>query len=122
MARKASNGSDQLTEDQLHNWKLLEDFPRRLQEEVCGQEVKLSSFSEMQHLCDPDLLAGLLRELNAQALPIFGDARVRAQVEDLIANDGTPTSGRSPEFLAMANAICQTTPVASAVNRIAAPV
>ena len=140
MARKASNGSANLTEDQLHNWKLLEDFRRRMQrlyaaraatdptlerkltpgpylcmvlfallnpaikttralcgasrfkrmqEEVCGQEVKLSSFSEMQHLCDPDLLAGLLRELSAQALPIFGEERVRAQVQDLIANDGT---------------------------------
>ena len=62
---------------------------KRMQEEVCGQEVKLSSFSEMQHLCDPDLLAGLLRELSAQALPIFGEERVRAQVQDLIANDGT---------------------------------
>ena len=140
MARKASNGSAKLTEDQLHNWKLLEEFQRRLQrllggraatdptfernlapgpylsmvlfamlnpaiktaralcgasrfermqEEVCGREVKLSSFSEMQHLCDPELLAGLLRELSAEALPIFGDDRVRAQVKDLIANDGT---------------------------------
>ena len=140
MARKASNDSAKLTEDQLHNWKLLEEFQRRvqrllaaraatdptsernlapgpylcmvlfamlnpaiktaralcgasrfqrMQDEVCGREVKLSSFSEMQHLCDPDLLAGLLRELSAEALPIFGDERVRAQVEDLIANDGT---------------------------------
>lgn len=141
MASKASNDSAALTEEQLHNWKLLEEFQRRLrpllarrastdpalarlltpgsylsmilfallnpaiktaralcgasrfrrmQREVCGgREVPLSSFSEMQHLCDPDLLAGLLRELSGQALPIFGDARVRAQVEDLIANDGT---------------------------------
>jgi Transposase DDE domain len=141
VAHKASNGSVALTEEQLHNWKLLEDFQRRLepllasrastdpalerllrpgpylsmvlfallnpaiktaralcgasrfqrmQREVCGgQEVKLSSFSEMQHLCDPDLLAGLLRELSGLALPVFGDVRVRAQVQDLIANDGT---------------------------------
>jgi hypothetical protein len=138
--RKTSNGSAKLTEEQLHNWKLLEDFQQRLQrllagraatdptferklapgpylclvlfamlnpaiktaralcgasrfqrmqDEVGSQEVKLTSFSEMQHLCDPDLLAGLLRELSAEALPIFGDERVRAQVQDLIANDGT---------------------------------
>jgi hypothetical protein len=140
VARTASNSSVVLTEDQLQNWKLLEEFQQRLepvlapnaatdpiferklspnpylslvlfallnpaiktaralcaasqfqrmQDEVCGQPVKLSSFSEMQHLCDPDLLAGLLRELSTEALPVFGDERVRAQVQDLIANDGT---------------------------------
>src|SRR4051812_12865487 len=35
---------------------------QRMQQEVCGQPVKLASFSEMQHVCDPELLAGLLRE------------------------------------------------------------
>ena len=43
----------------------------------------------MQHVCDPELLAGLLRDLAAQALPTFGDARLRAQVGELIATDGT---------------------------------
>jgi Transposase DDE domain len=61
----------------------------RVQREVCPQPVKLASFSEMQHVCDPELLAGLLRDLAAQALPTFGDARLRAQVGELIANDGT---------------------------------
>ena len=126
-------------EDQLHNWKLLEQFQRRLaprltcagastaadhqltageylslqlfallnpalksarslctasrfkrvQQEVCRQPVKLTSFSEMQHVCDPELLAGLLRELAAQALPSFGDAGVRQKVGELIITDGT---------------------------------
>ena len=140
MASKASNGSVKLTENQLRNWKLLEEFRQRLEpllgdhaatdptfdrkltpgsyfclvlfamlnpaikttralcaasqfermrEEIGSPEVKLSSFSEMQHLCDPELLAAVLRELSAEALPIFGEARLRAQVQDLIANDGT---------------------------------
>ena len=62
---------------------------QRVQEEVCSGPIVLSSFSEMQHLCDPDLLAGLLRELATEALPVFGDPRLRAQVADLIAIDGT---------------------------------
>ena len=128
-----------LCEDQLHHWKLLEQFqqhlaPRlaragasaaadhlltasdyfsfqlftllnpalksarslcvasrfqRVQQEVCRQPVKLTSFSEMQHVADPELLAGQLRDLAAQALPTFGDARLRAQVGELIATDGT---------------------------------
>ena len=62
---------------------------QRMQAEVCGQPVSLGSFSAMQHQCDPELLAGLLRDLGQEAQPLFGDARVRAQVRDLIANDGT---------------------------------
>ncbi len=134
-----ANAQPPLAEAQLHNWKLLPQFQRRLaprlaragasaaadhqltasdyfslqlfallnpalksarslcvasrfrrvQQEVCRQPVKLASFSEMQHVCDPELLADLLRELATQALPTFGDARVRAQVGELIANDGT---------------------------------
>ena len=128
-----------LTEDQLHNWKLLEAFQReleprlaqaaasepsapdrqltpgaylsmtlfgllnsalksaralcaasqfkRMQEEVSGEPVKLTSFSEMQHVCDPELLAGLLRDLSTRALPVFGEDRLRAQVQELIVND-----------------------------------
>ena len=135
----ANNASPPLRQDQLHNWKLLQQFQRhlaprlagagasaaadhqltasdylsfqlfallnpalksarslcgasrfaRVQQEVCRQPVKLTSFSEMQHVCDPALLAGLLRELAAQALPTFGDAGLRAQVGELIATDGT---------------------------------
>jgi hypothetical protein len=61
----------------------------RMQQEICGQPVKLASFSEMQHVCEPELLAGLLRQLSARALPKFGDPRVREKIGDLIANDGT---------------------------------
>ena len=62
---------------------------KRMREEVCGGPVSLGSFSEMQAVCEPELLAGLLRELAAEAQPVFGDKRVRAQVGDLTANDGT---------------------------------
>ena len=62
---------------------------QRMQEEVSGGPVSLGSFSAMQAVCEPELLAGLLRELSAEALPVFGDERVRAQVRDLTANDGT---------------------------------
>jgi hypothetical protein len=133
---KGCERKEEVTEEQLGNWKLLEAFQRhleprlqgkleeerklgmgsylslqlfaminpalktaralcgasqfkRMQEEVCGHPVKLASFSEMQHVCDPLLLEGLLRELSEQALPVFGDERLRAQVKDLIATDGT---------------------------------
>lgn len=62
---------------------------QRVQEETGGPPVSQASFSEMQAVVDPALLAGLLRELAAQAQPVFGDARLRQQINDLIANDGT---------------------------------
>ena len=61
----------------------------RMRREVCSEPVKLASFSEMQHVCDPQLLAGLLQDLCQEAMPVFGDDTLRAQVKDLIANDGT---------------------------------
>jgi hypothetical protein len=62
---------------------------QRMQAEVCGEPVSLGSFSAMQAVCEPELLAGLLRELSAEARPVFGEERVRAHVRDLTANDGT---------------------------------
>ena len=61
----------------------------RMQKEVCREPVSLASFSEMQSLVEPELLAGLLRSLSEEALPVFGDARLREKVSELIANDGT---------------------------------
>lgn len=139
MVTAIANLNPPLAEDQLHHWKLLEQFQRhlvprlaaagssaaadhqltagdylslqlfalinpalksarslcaasrfqRVQQEVCRQPVKLASFSEMQHVCDPELLSGLLRDIAAQALPTFGDAGVRQKVGELIATDGT---------------------------------
>lgn len=62
---------------------------KRMGEEVCGGSVSLGSFSEMQHLVDPELLAGLLRSMAAEAQPVFGEERVRAHIKELIAVDGT---------------------------------
>jgi hypothetical protein len=61
----------------------------RMQREVCHEPVQLTRFSEMQHVCDPQLLAGLLQDLGQEAMPVFGDDTLRAKVKDLIANDGT---------------------------------
>ena len=62
---------------------------KRMGEEVCGGTVSLGSFSEMQHLADPELLAGLLRSMSAEAQPVFGEQRVRDHIKELIAVDGT---------------------------------
>jgi hypothetical protein len=43
----------------------------------------------MQQVVEPELLAGVLREMSSEALPVFGDHRVRQHVQELIANDGT---------------------------------
>ena len=61
----------------------------RMQREVCGDEVSLASFSDMQHVVDPELLAGLLRSLAAEAGPVIGEVRVREHVAELVAVDGT---------------------------------
>jgi len=62
---------------------------QRVQEEICGQPVSLGSFSAMQHVVDPELLAGLLRSLAGEALPRFGDGKDREKIGELIAVDGT---------------------------------
>jgi hypothetical protein len=61
----------------------------RVQGESGGPPVSLASFSEMQQVVEPELLAGVLHEMSAEALPQFGDDRVRRHVQELIANDGT---------------------------------
>ena len=62
---------------------------KRVQRETGGPAVSRPSFSARQQVVEPALLAGLLRALAQEALPIFGDERVRQKVKDLIANDGT---------------------------------
>jgi hypothetical protein len=61
----------------------------RLQAESGGPPISLASFSAMQQVVEPELLAGVLHEMSAEALPLFGDDRVRRHVQELIANDGT---------------------------------
>src|ERR1019366_3707828 len=60
----------------------------RMQAESQGPPVSLASFSAMQQVVEPELLAGVLREMSAEAGPGFGDDRVRQPVQELIANDG----------------------------------
>jgi hypothetical protein len=61
----------------------------RLQAESGGPPISLASFSAMQQVVEPELLSGVLHEMSAEALPLFGDDRVRQHVQELIANDGT---------------------------------
>jgi hypothetical protein len=60
-----------------------------MQAESQGPPVSLASFSAMQQVVEPELLAGVLREMSTEAGPVFGDKRVRQHVQELIANDGT---------------------------------
>jgi hypothetical protein len=59
--------------------------------EVCSRPMAEASFSEAQHVFDPELLAGVLRQLarEAKGRAEFGDARVRQAVEALTLVDGT---------------------------------
>ena len=59
--------------------------------EVCSRAVSPASFSEGQHEFDPELLAGMVRELarEARGRAEFGDVRVREAVKSLTAVDGT---------------------------------
>ncbi len=61
----------------------------RVQAEVCGRAVSLGSFSEAQHVFDPELLSRVLRDCADEAPASFGDPRVREYVQELTANDGT---------------------------------
>ena len=59
--------------------------------EVCSRPIAPASFSEAQHLFDPEILAEILRQLarEARGRPEFGDPRVRQAVQSLTAVDGT---------------------------------
>lgn len=63
----------------------------RKMREVCPHEVAPSSFSEAQHLFNPDILAEIVRDLAAQAKGMagFGDPQVREAVQALTIVDGT---------------------------------
>ena len=59
--------------------------------QVCSAPIAPTSFSEAQHVFDPDTLAQILRQLarEAKGRGDFGDERVRQAVECLTAVDGT---------------------------------
>jgi hypothetical protein len=59
--------------------------------EVCTRPMSQASFSEGQHVFDPELLAGVLRQLarEAKGRAPFGDERVRQAVQALTLVDGT---------------------------------
>lgn len=59
--------------------------------EVCSRPIAPASFSEAQHLFDPEILATVLRQLvrESKGRAQFGDARLRQAVQVLTAVDGT---------------------------------
>ena len=59
--------------------------------EVCSRPLAQASFSEAQHVFDPEILAGILRQLacKAKGRAEFGDERVRQAVQALTLVDGT---------------------------------
>lgn len=59
--------------------------------QVCSQAVAPASFSEAQHVFDPEILATVLRQLahRAKGQAEFGEARVRQAVQALTIVDGT---------------------------------
>ncbi len=61
----------------------------KVQRDVCSGPVSLGSFSEAQHLYDPELLRNLMQQISLQAEPNFGDARLKELGKELAAVDGT---------------------------------
>jgi len=61
----------------------------KVQRDVCSGPVSLASFSEAQHLFDPEILRGLMQQISLQAQPDFGDARLKELGKELAAVDGT---------------------------------
>jgi len=59
--------------------------------EVCSRPMSPASFSEAQHLFDPEVLAAVARQLvrETKGRTEFGDARVRQAIGILTAVDGT---------------------------------
>jgi hypothetical protein len=59
--------------------------------EVCSRPIAPASFSEAQHLFDPEILATVVRQLarEAKGRAQFGDPRVRQAISVLTAVDGT---------------------------------
>ena len=59
--------------------------------EVSEHPVSLGSFSEAQHLFDPQILARVVRQLSVEARGCtgFGDPQIRAAIEALTLVDGT---------------------------------
>lgn len=61
----------------------------RVQREVGSHRVSLASFSEAQHLFDPELLRAVIGGLNQQAEARGGDARLHGLGRELVAVDGS---------------------------------
>lgn len=61
----------------------------KVQRDVCSGPVSLASFSEAQHVYDPELLRNVMQQISLQAQPNFGDVRLKDLGKELAAVDGT---------------------------------
>jgi hypothetical protein len=62
----------------------------RVQEEVCRSPVSLGSFSEAQHVFDPQVLQRVLQQVAAKAAATFGQNEALARaLPELVAHDST---------------------------------
>jgi Transposase DDE domain len=59
--------------------------------QVCSRPIAAASFSEAQHVFEPEILAEMIRELarESKGRAEFGDPRLRAALQSLTAVDGT---------------------------------
>lgn len=62
---------------------------KRVQEEVCGRQVSLGSFSEAQGIFDPELLRQVFLDLSGEIHSSWGDARLVHLADKLKLVDGT---------------------------------
>jgi hypothetical protein len=61
----------------------------KVQERVCTRKMSLGSFSEAQHVFDPEIMNNVMKELASNSKYTFGDKRIKDAVGDLIAIDGS---------------------------------
>ena len=61
----------------------------KVKEKVCSKSVSTGSFSEAQHVFDPELLLSVIQTLSAQFQPTFGDKRILDICKEFVAVDGT---------------------------------
>ena len=88
----ASTPSLPFSSADLRHWNLLSEFQRHLEPILSAAPTPKTELDPLRTLFTTDyfslLLFGLLRSLSPEAMPVFGDARVRDKVQELVVIDG----------------------------------
>jgi len=61
----------------------------KVQQRVCTRKMSIGSFSEAQHVFDPEIMNNVMKELGSNSKYTFGDKRIKDAIGDLIAIDGS---------------------------------